>query len=142
MAKYKTLKSIAHNTAHSYLSLMNYIQGNYVVEYIFQLAKDNKSPYVKIDILNKAIEPVIFGISPILESLQYLNNSFFSLLSAEHLGREHIKSASIKIEFDLNSIKKSESNPQLELPSYKCISSIEDINGKVHEANVVEWWKY
>lgn len=142
MAKFKVLGSIAHNTAHSYLSLMNYIDGNYIVEYIFQISKANRNTSVMIDIINKSISPEMYNISQIVKSLDYLNNNFLSLLKAESMSFEHIKSAVIRIEFDLDKINKSEKVLGLELPTYECISEIIDINNKIHKASVVEWWRY
>jgi hypothetical protein len=46
MASYKRLKSLAHNVGHSFLSLMNYVDDDYVVEDLFQHARNAEAPHV------------------------------------------------------------------------------------------------
>lgn len=142
MPKFKVLKSVAHNLAHSYLSLMNYIDDEYTVERIFQIAKIERLEEIKIDVLKEVIEPPPFATKQIMLSLTYLKKNLISLLESEHMTLEHIESCSITIRFDLNNIKKSDKVPDLELPTYSCLSEIVDINGKHHSASVVEWWRY
>ena len=105
MPKFKLLKSIAHNLAHSYLSLMNYIDWDYTVERIFQIAKTQRLPEVSIDMLNQTIRPEAFVISPILLSLDYWRKSLVGLLAAEHMCLEHVWTVVIRISFDLDNIR-------------------------------------
>ena len=142
MPRMKILKSIAHNVAHSYLSLMNYIDGEYTVERLFQLAKESKQTNIVIDILMRTIEPQIYVIPEIEKSLIYLEKTFDSLIKAEKITREHILSAVITIEFDLEKTQISKAVPELELPQYECMSEIIDSTGKIYRKEVVEWWKY
>jgi hypothetical protein len=141
MPRMKMLKSIAHNVAHSYLSLMNYIDGEYTVERLFQIAKESKQTIIVIDILIRSIEPQIYVVSEIEKSLIYLEKTFDSLIKAEEITREHILSAVITIEFDLEKTQISKTVPDLELPKYECMSEIIDSTGKVYRKEVVEWWK-
>lgn len=142
MPRMKMLKSIAHNVAHSYLSLMNYIDGEYTVERLFQIAKESKQTSIVIDILQQSIEPPIYSKTNIKLSLIYLKNSLESLLSSEKITLDNIQSAKIKIYFNLKETKLSSNVPNLELPKYKCESEIIDINGNIYTKEVVEWWKY
>ncbi len=142
MLRINMLKSIAHNTAHSYLSLMNYIDGDYTVERIFKIAKRSEQTSIEIDILNKTIEPQVFSTPQIKVSLDYLIDTFVSLLSSEEIPLDYIQSAKIKINFDLQETKQSRDVPGLEFPKYKCVSEIIDRNGKSYSKEVVEWWKY
>ncbi|MHB8130080.1 MAG: hypothetical protein ACYDEX_13890 [Mobilitalea sp.] len=143
MPRMKMLKSIAHNAAHSYLSLMNYINGEYTVDRLFQVAKESRETNIVIDILQQSIEPSIYLTTEIKLSLIYLKNSLESLLSSEKIPLDNILSAKIRINFNLEEETKLSSNVQgLELPKYKCESEIIDINGKVYKKEVIEWWKY
>ena len=142
MPKLKVLKSVAHNLAHSYLSLMNYIDNEYTVERLFQIAKNSGENQIYIDVLNKVIRPEIYNTPEIQKSLIYMEKSFDSLINPEKITRDHIKSVEIKITFHLDQTRPSETVKGLELPSYDCISEITDINGKVHSKSVVEWWRY
>ncbi|MFT5874599.1 MAG: hypothetical protein ACI8WT_003569 [Clostridium sp.] len=113
MPRMKMLKSIAHNVAHSYLSLMNYIDGEYTVERLYQIAKESNQTNIVIDILRRSIEPAIYVIPEIEKSLLYLEKTQIS-----------------------------KTVPELELPKYECMSEIIDSTGKVYRKEVVEWWKY
>lgn len=142
MPRMKMLKSIAHNVAHSYLSLMDYINGDYTVERLFQIAKDTKQTNIVINIIQKLIEPSVYSTPEINISLDYLYNTFDRLLSSENIPLSSIKSAEIRINFDLEGTKMSLNVPELELLKYKCVSEIVDISGKIYSKEVVEWWNY
>jgi len=142
MPSIKKIKAIAHNTAHSYLSLMNYDGAEYIVERLFQIAKNTKQTNIKINILKPAIEPVVYETPEIINSLKYLKCNLEQLLKAEAFTFEDIQSATISIDFKLEETKQSENVPGLELPKYKCESEIVDLNGKVHKKEIVEWWNY
>lgn len=105
MPRLKMLKSIAHNVAHSYLSLMNYIDGEYTVERLFQIAKKSKQTYIVIDILHQSIEPPIYSTPEIEISLVYLKKSFQNLLGSESIPENSIQSARIKIDFILKKLR-------------------------------------
>lgn len=70
MPSIKKLKDIAHNAAHSYLSLMNYDGEEYIIERLFQIAKNTKQTNIKINILKPAIEPVVYETPEIINSLK------------------------------------------------------------------------
>jgi hypothetical protein len=142
MPRMKMLKSIAHNVAHSYLSLMNYIDGEYTVERLFQIAKESMQTNIIIDILQQSIEPSVYATPQIKISLTYLKDAFERLLDSEKISFDSIQSAKIRVGFDLKGTKISSNVPDLELPKYKCESEIIDLNGKVYKKEVVEWWKY
>jgi len=67
MAKLKHLKSIAHNLAHTYFSLMNYIDGDYILEHLFKIVKENQISEFKVDVINVKIEPEIFILTKYLK---------------------------------------------------------------------------
>src|SRR5439155_1154843 len=45
MSRYKFLKSIAHNLGHSFLSLMNYVEGDYIHAHLFRAARMANEPH-------------------------------------------------------------------------------------------------
>lgn len=142
MPRMKMLKSIAHNVAHSYLSLMNYIDGEYTVERLYQIAKESKQTNIVIDILQKSIEPPVYATPQIKLSLIYLEDTFKSQLNSEEIPLKNIKYATIRISFDLEGTKISRNEPNLELSKYKCEPEIMDLNGNIYKKDVVEWWRY
>lgn len=138
----KSLRSVGHNLAHSYLSMVNYDEGNYIVEHIYIIAKETKRTNIKIDVKNMIIEPEEYSIPVLRRSLLYLKENFARLLASEKLSINEINNAIIYIDFDLSKTQLSKSVPSLELPSYNTNVEIVDVNSKKHSASVVEWWRY
>lgn len=148
MPRIKMLTSIAHNVAHSFLSLMNYYSDprdgsfDYVVERLFKIAKSSKKVEITVDVLNQTIEPPVYQEPAIMKSLIRLKALLLRLLDAEDISIDFIQSATIRITFDLEKTGHDSRVPGLELSKYKCESEIVDINGKKYCKNVVEWWRY
>jgi hypothetical protein len=127
MANLKILKSVAHNLAHSYLSLENYIDDDYTVERFFKIATSHNQSFIIVDLLNKTIEPKFFQEDKsINKSLDYWSETLNRLLSAEGLSKDHIKSTKIKVN----------------LSTKECISEIVDQNGKIHIAKLNHWFTF
>ena len=139
MAKLKVLKSIGHNLMHSYLSLMNSYDGDYIVSHLYQIAKKNNHPTIIIDVLNKRIEPTFFCVDVIKQSLIALESDFHRLLQSDKLTIDYIKSVKAEINFDLLNPKIGVTGHELE--RYACLIEIVDLNGKSHSTNVKEWWR-
>lgn len=49
MARYKVLKSVAHNIGHSFTSLMNYVDDDYVMGHILHFARQTGRDTLTID---------------------------------------------------------------------------------------------
>jgi hypothetical protein len=144
----KMLTSIAHNVAHSFLSLENYYEDpcdgsfDYVVERLFKIAKTSKQVEIIVDVLGQTIEPSVYQEPAIMKSLIRLKALFLRLLDAEVISIDFIQGATIRITFDLEKTGHDSKVPGLELSKYKCESEIVDINGKKYCKDVVEWWRY
>ncbi|SDN14867.1 hypothetical protein SAMN05518871_103433 [Psychrobacillus sp. OK028] len=139
MAKLKLLKSIGHNTVHSFLSLMNYRDDGYVIEHLFNIAKEKNMESLVIDILGGSINPKAFEIPVIKGALNDLGKNFEKLLKGENISLDNVKSATAAIEFNLE-------NPHIgisgkELETYNCLVEIVDKNGKAYKKIVKEWWR-
>ncbi|MEH6890201.1 hypothetical protein V7024_10870 [Bacillus sp. JJ864] len=90
MARLKLLKSIGHNTVHSYLSLMIYRDNGYVIEHLYNIAKEKNIDSIVIDILGRSIKPKAFEIPVIKESLDALGKDFERLLKGENIPLDNI----------------------------------------------------
>ncbi|MBK5446901.1 hypothetical protein [Peribacillus sp. TH24] len=139
MAKLKLLKSIGHNTVHSYLSLMNYRDNEYVVEHLYNIAKDKSIDSIIVDILEGSIQPKTFEIPVIKQSLDDLRKDFERLLTGANIPLDNVYSAKAIIVFDLKNPHKGASDAELE--KYNCLVEIIDINQKSHKITVKEWWR-
>lgn len=134
----KALRSVGHNIAHSYLSLLNDIDGEIVVQYLYNLSQNSGKNTLYIDVLSCRIEPLYFDTEGIRSSLIKLRNHFIHLLLIENITLEHIKKASIVITFDLD---ENYCNNEIKLPIYDCEVVIVDFRDKVHKSKVKEWWR-
>ena len=139
MAKLKLLKSIGHNTVHSYLSLMNYRDNGYVIEHLYNIAKEKNTEIIVIDILGRSIKPEAFKIPFVKGSLNDLWKDFESHLKGENIPLDNVKSATVTIVF--NFIKPHIGLSGNELETYDCLVEIIDENEKSYKINVKEWWR-
>jgi hypothetical protein len=140
MPKLKVLKSIGHNLAHSYLSLMNYREGNYICSLLEDIARQHNEPHIVIDVLHSQIQPTLFNIPVIQTSLLDMRKELVRLLHADKLTIDDVQSITITIDFQLENTLQLRSG--LEVIPYKCVVDIEDCNGKSYQSSVREWWNY
>lgn len=136
MPKYKVLKSVAHNLAHSYFSLMHYVDGNYIMEHLFKVVREEKINEFTIDVIHMRIEPEIFMTATIRESLPKLNNFAIHLLEPNQFKLSDLESFKIKVKYDFDKTKDEIHHV------YELKAIIVDKNMKEHIAYVQEWWKY
>ncbi|MGE7768611.1 hypothetical protein [Peribacillus sp. NPDC096540] len=139
MAKLKLLKSIGHNTVHSYLSLMNYRDNGYVFEHLYNIAKDKSIDSIIVDILEGSIQPKTFEIPVIKQSLDDLRKDFERLLTGANIPLDNVYSEKAIIVFDLKNPHIGASGAELE--KYNCLVEIIDKNQKSHKITVKEWWR-
>ena len=94
--KLKNLKSVGHNTAHSYLSTLGHIDGMYASTYLHRLALKNGLSIIKLDVLNASISGLALD-DDAKNSLQELRTQFTELLRKEGIPFEAIKAYKLSI---------------------------------------------
>jgi hypothetical protein len=88
--KYKHIPSMAHNFAHSFVSLMNYVDDTYVVDEIQAILQHIQEP-IYISFLEGVIRPATAD-SHVLQTASMRYRSWFS----EHARRHNVDPASIR----------------------------------------------
>jgi len=136
MPKYKVLKSVAHNLAHSYFSLMSYIDDDYILEHLFRVVRNENIEKFTIDVINMIIEPEIFMTDTIKKTLPKLNDFAEHLLKPNQFALSDLKSFKIYVTYDFDNTKDEIHHV------YELKSIIVDRNEKEHVAFVEEWWKF
>jgi hypothetical protein len=58
LAKYKVLQSVAHNFAHSFVSVMNYAGNDYAMCHLIRRAKVTGTRRLRLDVLTRTIGPI------------------------------------------------------------------------------------
>ena len=138
---YKHLKSVAHNFGHSFLSLMNYLNDDYIIEHIYKIAKRNDQSFLQIDFLKKEIKPECFDINAINVSVINYSNWLPELLESEGCSIKMVKSLKMEIIFDFKKDRKSKIGGLI-YQSYNAKVILIDDRGNEHVAKIPEWWKY
>ena len=123
MAKYKILKSIAHNTAHSYLGATNHFADGFPFEHLLRSCRSHQVLLVRIDMLHATIEPAQVKDRFVAESLDVLTFTFDRQLASAGWTRASLREATIG----------------LDLSAGTCVSRIVDDRGVEHSASVVQW---
>ena len=65
MARYKVLKSVAHNIGHSFISLMNYVGDDYVMGHILRFAMRTGHDTITMDFVTREAGPPELLAEPI-----------------------------------------------------------------------------
>lgn len=140
MAQYKTLKSVAHNMGHSFLSTMNYYRDDYALGHIQRqmlLTGENK---IEIDFLTKKAYPTELLNDAIQKSIDNQVSWFPKMVLSSKSKMEFIRSAKLTIEFDLTRQRPCPFSPGHTENPYYCISKIVDDKGKEYKYKFSDWW--
>ena len=114
--KYKNITAFAHNFCHSFLSLMNYVDGDYVIDELTKVRRD----YIEIDFLEKTIIPPYLGKGRVMRSMSFYERSLRESAVRESVDLSKIKT--FKLLWEVND----------RLPKYLVI----DDRDKVYSKNV------
>ncbi|WP_288379983.1 hypothetical protein [uncultured Massilia sp.] len=90
--KYKLIRSMAHNWSHSFMSEMNYVDGAFVYEDVYRLARERRGEKVMVDWMPAGDENA--GDFP--PRVRQCVDAYRAGL-AEHLRRHHIDASALKL---------------------------------------------
>lgn len=97
MPKYKVLRSIAHNTAHSYVSCMNYGDEGYVMDHLRETAARTGVSVLSIDLLGSRVEPPLLRTPLLMQSAIWYRAMLERLLAAEGWTLANLRSARLSV---------------------------------------------
>lgn len=140
MPSHKSLKSVSHNFSHSFISLMNYINDDYFLGHLLKQARATKLSKLQIDVLQNKASPAPLLTTEVSSSIEYWNKWFPTLVESSGSSMEFVKSATMTIEFDLNTIKPHSSYNDLTESPFSCEMSIVDDRGKEYKYRHKGWW--
>ena len=69
--KYKNIKSMLHNFGHSFMSLMNYVDGEYAIDLLAATLKERRQDRLEIHFPSQRIEPLADYSSRLRKSVGY-----------------------------------------------------------------------
>lgn len=132
MGSLKPLKSIAHNVAHHFASTLSYWKDDYTINHVWNAAKADDISHVRIDVLNRKIEPEILYKGRVKEILPGVFQFLEYLMKSEGMGDIELEEMTLEYDFSVNRIS------LYDLPTYNCISTIETMSGRKYEVKLTE----
>lgn len=97
---YKRIESAIHNLAHSFMSLMNYVDDQYVIDMLPKLVRETPGHEIRISLLDAAIHPKREYDPTFLKSVGYYRNRVRSHLESEDVDPDTVSSFEFIIYFD------------------------------------------
>ena len=140
MPRYKVLKSVAHNIAHSFTSTLNYREGDYVMGHLLRRARKIGVGSLDVDLLTGSAHPDELCVRPVRDALNTYVEHFADKLSWEGSDIALVRSARFLISFDLSVVRPNAFSPSLRESPYRCRVEIADDRGKTWEAELAGWW--
>jgi hypothetical protein len=140
MARYKVLKSVAHNIGHSFTSLMNYAGDDYVMGHILRFARRTGRDTMTIDFVKREAGPPELLTEPISEVPARYTEWFWDLVKRHGSDRSLVQSATLTLRYDIATQRPLCSAPQFTESPFTCAVRITDIRGKIYVAHFDGWW--
>jgi len=139
MARYKVLKSVAHSFGHSFVSLMNYAEDDYVMGHLLTQARLTRNNRLMVDILSGQAAPRALLTKPVIDSVSRYAAWFPKLVVSHRTELRFVRSAAMEIVFDLNVERPVRGTVLIESP-FVCRVTIVDDRGKGWSAEIRDWW--
>jgi hypothetical protein len=140
MARYKVLKSVAHNIGHSFTSLMNYAGDDYVMGHILRFARSTGHDTLTIDFVRREAGPPELLAPPICEVPARYTEWFWDLVQRHGSDRSLVQCATLTLRYDIATRRPHHSAPQLIESPFTCDVYITDVRGKDYLAHFDGWW--
>lgn len=138
--KYKTIKSAAHNFAHSFTSGLNYVGCDYVMSHLAHAAAASGEPELRADLLQDAAWPAALLVLPVRESLEYYRLWFPGLLDRQRIPRDVVRRAVMRVRLHLEHRTDSAVHPGTWIVPFAAVVEIEDDRGAMHVGGVRDRW--
>ncbi len=138
MAKYKVLKSVAHNVGASFTSLMNYAQDDYVMGTLLTYARSSGETAFFIDFVSGEWSP-IFDRRPLARIAPFYTKMFWENVQRQGSDRSLVKTGRLDITFNTK-ISRPAAGSKYEESPYTCTVSLVDDRGVDHSQTLNGWW--
>ena len=140
MTSHKPLKSVSHNFGHSFISFMNYINGDYFLGHLLKQARQTNCNKLTVDVLTNAVEPIELLTDQIKQSIEHWNKWFPTLVESSGSSIVFVRSAKVIIEFDLKQTRPYANNLEYLENPFICEVVIIDDRGKEYKRKHEGWW--
>lgn len=89
---YKRVNAALHNLAHSFVSLMNYVDGEYIIDLLTTVLRETPGSEIRFSLLDGAISPQKEFHPALMKAIGYYRNRVASHLQSENVGPEIVRS--------------------------------------------------
>jgi hypothetical protein len=134
----KTLKSVAHNTAESFASLMNYSGSDYVMGHAVAAAWETGVTLFRVDLLTGVTNPAARRAPHVADGLARYAAHFPNQVRNEGSDPSLVRVAELVVTVD-PSVKRPVHVGFTESP-FTCTARITDDRGTIYEHTVAGWW--
>ena len=140
MISHKPLKGVSHDFGHSFISLMNYINNDYLLGHLLRQSRKTKINKLTVDILNGKAEPKKLLTSGIKSSIKHYSNWFPTLVNQSGSTMDYVTAATIIIQFDLVTTRPFPPDNRFIENPFTCDIVIVDDRGKEYRHRHQGWW--
>lgn len=140
MARYKVLKSVAHNIGHSFTSLMNYADDDYVMGHILRFARKTGADTLTIDFVKGEAGPPELLAEPLSQVPVRYTRFFWDMVDKQGSERSCVRAATLTLRYNLATNRPLHRNPAFVESPYDCDVRITDVRGKDYTAHFHAWW--
>jgi hypothetical protein len=140
MPRHKVLKSVAHNIGHSFTSLMNFVDDDYVMGHILRFARQSGHETLTIDFVTNEVKPPELVADPISEVPARYIKWFWDSVDRQGSDRSYVQAARLTLRFDIATQRPHSSLPGCMESPYHCDVTVTDDRGKRYDAHFEGWW--
>ncbi|HXE75971.1 MAG TPA: hypothetical protein VNN18_10100 [Candidatus Xenobia bacterium] len=140
MPKFKVLKGVAHNVGHSFTSLMNYIDNDYVMGHLLTRARQTGLDTLTIDFVRGEAGPPELLAPPLADVPKWYMNLFWDLVRRHGSDQSYVRAATLTLRYDIATQRPALWAPDMLESPYTCEVRITDIRGKEYKAHFADWW--
>lgn len=138
--KYKVIKSVAHNFGHSFLSLMNWRDQDYVMAHLGRAAVRTGADTLRVDLLSGAAAPGALLTPPVRASVDAYVRGLPRDLESQGVMPAAIVGGEMVVRFDLaRRAPDARWRRHFRVP-VECVVRLTDDRGKTSEGRVTESW--
>lgn len=129
MARYKTLKAVAHNFGHSFTGDMNWFEGDYAMGHTLRQARLVDCPELRVDLLSGQFQPQEMSSPEVEEAVRNYVNWFPTFVENENSALSLISAARMVVQFDHARTKPRPGDPACDETPFVCRVEITDDRG-------------
>jgi hypothetical protein len=152
MGKHSVLKSVAHNWAEHFLSDWIFVDDSIMVQHLFEAARASGSSTIVLHPLAETVEPEQCRTASVIHGMQGASRDFEDILHKQGCSLDMVREVALSITFDLSVPTPSYAevkpgvyySPDIRMPdapAYNAEVRLTDDRGRVHIANVREFWR-